>query len=285
VSVRRRRPSRLLAGTVALLLAACATTGSPTGSIETTAATPLQFTQPVVLLGEVHDNAAQHALRLAAFKAWLGTGARPALALEQVDRERQPAIDRLLAQDPKPDADALIAAAGGGSAGGARSGWHWAYYRPFIALALTHGLPIVAANVSRDEVRKIMREGLAASGFQTVVPPGLLQRHASDIEASHCGMLDAATAQRMALGQVARDQFMAHVLQAHAGRGVVLLAGNGHVRTDVGVPLWLPPDLRARSEAIGVLEEGDPETAYDRRVYTPPQPRVDPCGAMRKSRQ
>lgn len=282
MSVQRRRPARLLASAVALLLAACATRGGPADGMQPTAAAPLQFTRPVVLLGEVHDNAAQHALRLAAFKAWLDTGARPALALEQFDREQQPAIDRLLAQDPRPDADALIAAAGGGTAGGARSGWHWAYYRPFIALALTHGLPIVAANVSRDEVRKIMRDGLAASGFQPELPPGLLQRHASDIEASHCGMLDAATAQRMALGQVARDQFMARVLQAYASRGVVLLAGNGHVRTDVGVPVWLSPDVRARSEALGVLEEGDPETAYDRRVYTPPQARADPCEGMRK---
>ena len=34
---------------------------------------PLRFTQPLVLLGEVHDNATQHALRLDAFRAWLET--------------------------------------------------------------------------------------------------------------------------------------------------------------------------------------------------------------------
>lgn len=282
MTARRCRPTRLLAGAAAMWLAACATPGGPTCGMQPSAAARLRFTQPVVLLGEVHDNAAQHALRLAAFKAWLGTGARPALALEQFDRDRQPVIDRLLAQTPKPDADALIAATG---VGGAKSGWNWAYYRPFITLALAHGLPIVAANVSRDEVRKLMRDGLAASGFQAVLPPGVLQRHASDIEASHCGMLDAATAQRMALGQVARDQFMARVLQAHADRGVVLLAGNGHVRTDLGAPLWLPAEVRARSEAIGVLEEGDAETAYDRRVYTAAHPRPDPCVAMRGSRR
>jgi uncharacterized iron-regulated protein len=84
----------------------------------------------------------------------------------------------------------------------------------------------------------------------------------------------------MALAQVARDQFMARVLQAHAQRGVVLLAGNGHVRTDVGAPHWLDPATRARSEAIGVLEAGDDDTAYDRWVFTAPQPRADPCAAM-----
>ncbi|MBA4176074.1 MAG: hypothetical protein C0505_05875 [Leptothrix sp. (in: Bacteria)] len=247
------------------LLAACGT--APT------AAPPLRFTKPVVLLGEVHDNAAQHALRLAAFRAWLDSGARPALALEQFDRDKQPAIDRLLARTPPPDADALIAAAGG-------QGWLWQHYRPFIALALQHGLPIVAANVARDEARQIMRGGLAAAGFSAEVPAEVLSRQADGIEASHCGMLNAATARRMALAQVARDQFMARVLQAHAARGVVLLTGNGHVRTDVGAPLWLTAEVRARSEAIGVLEEGDTETAYDRRVFTAAQPRPDPCAAM-----
>ncbi len=253
----------VLAG--AVLLAACA---APPPA-------PLRFTQPVVLLGEVHDNAAQHALRLDAFRAWLAGGARPALALEQFDRDKQPLIDRLLAQTPKPDADALIAAAGG-------KGWLWRHYRPFIALALEHGLPIVAANVARDEARQVMRGGLAAAGFRAEVPPAVLKMQAEDIEASHCGMLDAATAQRMALAQVARDQFMAQVLQTHAERGVVLLAGNGHVRTDLGAPLWLPAAVRARSEAIGVLEEGDDTTAYDRRVFTAVQPRPDPCEGMRR---
>lgn len=246
-----------------MALAACAT-----------AAPPLQLREPVVLLGEVHDNAAQHALRLEAFKALLDGGARPALALEQLDRDKQPALDVVLA-GPAPTADAVIAAAGGPS-------WNWAFYRPFIELALQHRLPIVAANVPRAETRRIMQEGLAATGFDADVPETVLQIQSADIEASHCGMLDGATAGRMALAQVARDQFMARVLQQHAARGVVLLAGNGHVRTDIGAPRWLPAAVRRRSEAIGVLEQGDTLTAFDRRVFAAAQPRPDPCGRMRR---
>jgi uncharacterized iron-regulated protein len=265
----RRLPTRHLNRIAALAaIVFCAACAAPPSSA------PLRLRQPVVLLGEVHDNAEQHALRLDALRAWLATGARPVLALEQFDRDRQPAIDALLAQAPRPDADALIAAAGG-------KGWLWQHYRPFIALALEHGLPIVAANVPRDEARRVMRDGLAATGFRADVPPAVLETQARDIEASHCGLLDSATAARMALAQVARDQFMARLLQAHADRGVVLLAGNGHVRTDIGVPLWLPAAVRARSEAIGVLERGDTDTAYDRVVHTAVQARPDPCAAMR----
>jgi hypothetical protein len=43
-------------------------------------------------------------------------------------------------------------------------------------------------------------------------------------------MLDAATAQRMVPVQVARDQFMARLIQANVERGAVLLAGNSRSR-------------------------------------------------------
>ena len=272
---RTLRPVVRLSGAVSavlgLALAGCATPPLPD--------TPdaLLLNQPVVLLGEVHDNAAQHRLRLSAIEALLASGARPVLALEQFDRQHQAAIDAALAQSPRPDADAVIAAAQGAK------GWDWAFYRPFIALALQHGLPIVAANVGTAEARSIMRDGLAAHGFVAEVPAAVMQAHSEQIVASHCGMVKAQTAARMALAQVARDQFMASVLQAHAGRGVVLLAGNGHVRTDVGAPRWLSATTRQRSVAIGVLENGDLDTPYDRWLHTPVQDRRDPCEGMRKN--
>jgi uncharacterized iron-regulated protein len=248
-----------------LLLAACASAPPPA----------LPFDRPLVLLGEVHDNAEGHAWRLRAFEQWLAQGARPVLAMEQFDRNRQAEIERLRAQGA--DADALIAAVGG-------PGWHWAYYRPFVALALQYRLPIVAANVSRDEARAVMRDGLAAQGFDAQVPEPVLAALAAQIEASHCGLLDAATARRMALAQVARDQFMARVLTQHDSSGVLLLAGNGHVRTDLGAPRWLDAATRQRSLAVGLLEPGDATTAFDRVVPTEAQPRPDPCEAMRQTR-
>jgi uncharacterized iron-regulated protein len=261
------RAPHFLACALALVVAACSTPN----------VAPLRLQGPVVLLGEVHDNAAQHRLRAAALAELLATGARPALAMEQFDREQQPRIDALLAQRPRPSADAFIAAVGGAN-------WQWAYYRPFIELALQQGLPIVAANVSREDARSLSRDGLAQSGFDAAVAPDILKEQADIIEGSHCGMLNRATAERLALAQVARDQFMARVIERHAARGVVLLAGNGHVRTDIGVPRWLAAATRAQSQAIGLLEEGDaPEAAtFDLRVVTPAQPRPDPCEAMRR---
>lgn len=267
----RARARRGAAAVLAALLAAACS--SPPAQPE-----KLVFAQPVVLLGEVHDNAAQHALRLRAFEDWLARGARPALLMEQFDRERQGDIDRLRAQRPPPDADAMIAAATA-----ARDGWNWAFYKPFVALALQYGLPIVAVNVSRDDARAVIREGLAARGFDAAVPADIETAIAQEVLDSHCGMLDEPTARRMTRAQVARDQFMASAVEVHAERGVVLLAGNGHVRIDIGVPRWLSPGTRSRTEAIGVLESrDDDEGLFDRVVFTAPQAREDPCAAMRR---
>jgi uncharacterized iron-regulated protein len=159
---------------------------------------------------------------------------------------------------------------------------------PLIALALRYGLPIVAANVSREDARRVIADGLGAHGFEPQVAPEIQRAQSEAIEGSHCGMLSTAQAQRMASAQVARDQFMARMVEAQATRGVVLLAGNGHVRTDIGVPRWLTPATRALSESIGMLEaEGTPseseraeaERAFDRVLITPAQTRKDPCAA------
>lgn len=236
--------------------------------------------RPLVLLGEMHDNAVQHRLRADALRRHLAGGARPALLMEQFDRERQPALDAVLSQ-PGATADALVAA--GWPAG--RAGWDWALYRPFLELVFEFALPLVAANVSRADTRRIVADGLAPAGFDADVPVDIAEAQRVAIEAGHCGRIDTDSAQRLVRAQVARDQFMARQLAAHASRGAVLLAGNGHVRRDIGVPRWLPPALQPRCLSVGLLEAGADadRAAYDLALVTPGPARADPCVAMRAS--
>lgn len=239
----------------------------------------------VTLLGEVHDNAGGHQLRLRAFDALLARGARPALVMEQFDLGEQAAIDAATKTSPPPTAAELVAAVraaktGDTAAAPPQAAWHWPFYEPFIERALRHGLPIVAANVGRDEARRIIREGLAARGYDPAVPDDILAGQAAAIEASHCGQVDAPAARRLALAQVARDQQMARAVSAHADRGAILLAGNGHVRNDLGVPRWLDDATRRRTLTVGVLEAGDAKPPFDTYVTVAPQPRRDPCASM-----
>jgi uncharacterized iron-regulated protein len=86
---------------------------------------------------------------------------------------------------------------------------------------------------------------------------------------SHCGQLPDDQIPAMARIQQARDQAMADSLeQVATGQGGlrVLLAGNYHVRRDVGVPAYLSDDIDVVTVAF--LEvEGDSMTPAD---YLPP---------------
>jgi uncharacterized iron-regulated protein len=239
-------------------------------------------TARIVVLGEVHDNAAQHRLRFEAVRRMVDAGARPALAFEQFDRERQPDLDRARRERPR-DADYLIAQAKSGS-------WDWSHYKPFVQLALDHGLPIVAANLSRQDAMRVAREGygvvfdadVRARRQLEALPEAFLRGHERSIAAGHCGLLPESAVPAMARAQIARDVAMAEVLLPYRASGVVLLTGNGHARADVGVPHWLNADGDKVAIGIGLLESearGSPPEAeaFDFHVNTPAQPREDPC--------
>ena len=266
-----------------LALAGCATTGPRTYAWEA------GFTgDAIVLLGEVHDNAAVHRERLAVLERALARGWRPAIAMEQFDRERQGAIDEARRERPL-DADHLIDAA----TGGRRGGWEWSYYRPVIELALRHDLSIVATDLSNADAARIVRGGdaavfdaaaRAAIGLDRPIAPWWLAAQEHEVEEGHCRLLPPALLPAMARAQLTRDAVIASAVKAHASNGIVLLAGNGHVRRDIGVPRWLGAALAPRVLAVGFLEEGGDaarELAYDAVVRVPPAPREDPCESLR----
>src|SRR6266513_5327582 len=207
----------------------------------------------VVLLGEVHDNAAQQALRAATLRQLVVKGARPAIAFEQFDRKRQPDIERARRERPG-DADYLIAQAKG------RDDWQWDFYRPFVALALEYDLPIVAANLSRDKAMRVAIDGWPAVFDARMrdelkldsLPADFRRKHEDAIAAGHCNLLRAEELPARARAQIARDIIMARVIRPYVDRGVVLLAGNGHVRPDIGVRFWLMAEEQRSAVSIGV---------------------------------
>ena len=122
-----RRIARALSVLLATTLVACATPGSADWNQRLRG-------DAIVLLGEVHDNANQHRLRLATLQRAFVAGWRPAIAMEQFDLGRQADIDRARRERPG-DAAHLIAAAAPATGEG---GWNWALYQPFVELALQY---------------------------------------------------------------------------------------------------------------------------------------------------
>jgi uncharacterized iron-regulated protein len=275
---------RLVIALLAAGLGACTTTAPPIRDWESRL-----HGDAIVLLGEVHDNAEQHRLRLTVLERAFAAGWRPAIAMEQFDRKRQPEIERARRERPG-DAQHVIDLAAP-LAAQSMGGWNWDFYRPYIALALRYGVPLVAANLSNADTAKIVRggyaavfdaAGIAALGLDLPVPPEWQQAEEREIDAGHCHALPPALWPRMARAQFARDAVMAEVLRRHAQTGAVLLAGNGHVRRDLGVPRRLGRD-RDRAFAVGYLESGDdatPPSAFDAVVRTAAAARSDPCAGF-----
>jgi len=247
--------------------------------------------RPVVLLGEVHDNVVQHRIRAEALGRLLAGGARPAIAFEQFDRERQADIDRARRESPPEGhslADHVIA-----QARAPKDSWDWSRYRPFVELALQYDLPIVAANLSRTAAARVAREGpnavfteaeraeLALDRFEDI-----LAKHERVVQVGHCNMLPKSALPGLARAQIARDAVLAQSLRPYLGRGVILLTGNGHARRDIGVPRHLPAADQPRAWSIGLLEEGTEERSalFDVAFVSPEQDRPDPCAALQPKR-
>lgn len=254
-----------------------------------------------ILLGEQHDNADHHRLQAELVRAIAASGRRPVLAFEMLDVEQQPRVDASLARAPG-DVDALALAVGW-----ADSGWpDWSLYRPVFAAGLEAGLPVVGANLPREQVRALVMRGPSAMdaglrerlGLDAPLPEDVARAMREEMHASHCGQLPESMMEPMVLAQRARDVHMAErMLTTDEGDGAILITGAGHARSDRGVPAI----LRKRSPERPVLSLGfvevQPEhleprayTAtfgverlpFDYVWFTPAARRGDPCAAFQK---
>ena len=238
----------------------------------------------VLLLGEVHDNAQGHRLRLAELQRRMAAGWRPAIVMEQFDRETQPLLTRAARECSDPDCIIRVME---------QPRWDWSLYRPVLDLVISYQLPLIAGNLSRADASRTVRDGIkwsmtpamVSTYLATPVPADVLEGQKKEIQEGHCNMLPDMMIGGMVDAQVARDIWMAKLIRDQAPRDVVLIAGNGHVRKDIGVPRWLKiadPQLNVRS--IGYLEQGNAgyRGAFDLTQSMPVQPRPDPCAKFKK---
>ncbi|MGC2855340.1 ChaN family lipoprotein [Novispirillum sp. DQ9] len=257
-----------------------------------------------VLLGEKHDNPDHHRLQARLLEAMIARGRRPAVAFEMFDASQADALAAHL-RDRPGDAAGL-----GAAVEWEKTGWpEWSTYQPIAAAALAAGLPVTTANFSRDTVRGLAREGLdslpaelrAALALPEALPPKVDGVIRTSVVDGHCGMMPEAMADPMVRVQAARDALMARALIDGAALpgadGAVLIAGNGHIRTDAAAP-WHLERLGAAERGVltvammEVTEEETDPAAYGPRYwadglpfdvvwFTPVVDLGDPCEAMR----
>lgn len=238
----------------------------------------------IVLLGETHDNPAHHATQRRLLESLADR--RPALVMEQFDLEQQTSLDAILraggTQQEKLQAlKALM-----------KPGWQWHGYEGLLTTALERGLPVLAANISREALREISRNGVATLGSGASAQLGLdtgwsAAQQASlrrEVEDAHCGMLPEAAVGAMVNAQRVRDAIMADRLLSAPGSAVAIL-GRGHVRQDLAVPIYLKQRAPQKKVLSVALAEGelvrDAPQPYDYVIPAKAVSRAeDPCAEL-----
>ncbi len=248
----------------------------------------------VLLLGEVHDNPLHHEQQQKLLKARIASGARPALMMEQLNADSQTALNQALAGSNR---DEVVK-----SVNSLIKFTDWELYSPLLAIAIDNKLPVIAANVSNQQLQPVVWRGYAA------YDAGELKRLAveevwnesrqnfllTNMGGAHCGKLKDDLRAGMTRSQRLRDALMADSAISSIGRGVVAIVGSSHARRDIGLPLYFAARApTARIFSVGLVEVSpgrtDPkayndsatgEAPYDVIWFTPRVQRADPCADL-----
>ena len=262
----------------AWLLAACAAPARLNAAEQAQLAALLPA--DAILLGEQHDAPEHHRLERATVQWLAARGDLAALVLEMAEQGHgTTGLPRDASAAQVRDA---LAWDGGG--------WPWADYGPVVMAAVRAGVPVLGGNLPRARMRAAMQD----SALDTRLPPAAWAEQRERIREGHCGLLPESQITPMTRVQIARDMAMADtvVRALQPGRTVLLVAGNGHVQRGLGVPLHLPPKIKAkvvsaRSEKALPATNNIAATAsgHDTDLVWPtaPQPPRDYCAELRRT--
>ena len=245
-----------------------------------------------LLLGEKHDNPDHHALQLRALDHVLQTDNVSAVSFEMMSSEQQPLLLDLSLN----------------SVSGLEQikeylqwdeGWNWDYYGPLLHRVIQADVLINAANISDEEMMQVYGSPTAAE-IEGVLDKQTMDALEKDIDDSHCGMLPESQFPAMVRVQQARDFAMASSLVLNTGQQLqVLVAGNYHIRRDLGVPNYLlnrQSSLeesqivslafmevdKASNDPADYLQQFGSVKAYDYIWFTPAVSDEDYCASLRQ---
>lgn len=244
----------------------------PGGSAAAATASRLDALLPadVLLVGEQHDADEHHDIEQQIISVLAARGALAAVVLEMADvglstatlkpSSTEEQTRRSLKWDEK--------------------GWPWAAYGPVVMTAVRAGVPVLGANLPREQMAASMDD----RKLDVRLSGPALKAQQQAIRIGHCNQLPENQITPLTRIQIARDITMAEAIHraAFPGKVVVLLAGNGHVDRQLGVPLHLPTDLKARVIHLraGPGEARPPAAAPDSAWATPALPDTDYCAAL-----
>jgi uncharacterized iron-regulated protein len=244
----------------------------------------------LVLVGEIHDNIFHHELQGDLIRAL-----SPAVIVtEHISEDQIPALNEF-AKQASPSVEQFPSAINWAK----NWGDDFTPFKPLYSAALSKDAEIRPGLLGRKEIKRIYQAGVGAviSGKEQArfgigkMPESSRQNLLRELVDSHCGMLDEKSAAPLVPVQQARDAYLAMQIANHVGRGQILVvAGNGHVRRDRGVPFYLAAADGPEPVVIVQLEapsEGGDDAMHWRSleladfvVVSEAVDRPDPCAAM-----
>jgi len=232
-----------------------------------------------ILLGEFHDNASHHQLR-------------GDLILRLNQSKQVVVVEYLLAGKEVQFLGSTLESLH--TAGLNSKAWSWSIYGPLFEQLRISQRPIVGSNLDRSISKAIF------SGEPNPIPSSLKEDYQKsplsapamaaleqDLIEGHCGKLPPAYLKPMMLVQRLTDISMARVLVERSSG--ILLAGNGHIRNDYGVPQVLKAIAPHQSVVNVAFTEDDGldskaianyRDRYDYVWLTKPIERKDPCADL-----
>lgn len=223
----------------------------------------------IIYLGETHDSAEDHKKQLEIIQelrdrnhnkiAISGAQRGYAIAMEMFQRPAQNAIDNYLAG--KITEAELIKQ----TEYEQRWGFPWELYAPILRFAKANNIPILAINTPSEITRKVSRQGLQSltPEERKLIPPFSEIRTSPDeyrklvlaaFEAhQNAGHGTSKNLESFFLAQVLWDETMAesiaNFVKANPNTQVIVLAGQGHIVYDYGIPSRVKRRLQGKSDS------------------------------------
>lgn len=230
----------------------------------------------VILLGELHDNPHHHHARAQLIA--LLNNAKRAVVAEHLSAPDSvtfsgSTLESLVASGFNPEA------------------WAWPLHAPLFDAVRASGASVIGGNLPKGFSKDIFKNRQQAFSpqalhvyQQSTLSDTARQSLDQDLINGHCGQLPEQYLEPMRMVQRATDISMAIALIKN--KPALLVAGNGHVRKDYGVPQVLAAtDSALKIVSIGFYEQSPDmrdelqslSTKYDLVWFTEPTKRENPC--------
>lgn len=239
---------------------AIAQTAAPQSSHEEILANLQQAS--VIYLGETHTDVADHIAQLEIITAMYQANGDIAIGLEMFQRPFQTVLDRYIAGEITETE--LVTQ----SEYETRWGFDWELYAPIMRYAQANQIPLIALNTPREITRKVARQGLASLTGEDLryIPPideidtsdKNYQAMVAQVFGQHGGHGHSGPSfENFFAAQVLWDETMAeavadYIVESPATQ-VIVLAGEGHIVFDFGIPSRVERRLGEDLVAYSVL--------------------------------